>query len=41
MQALRRAIEAGSFAPAAARLLAERTRYNSALSAASPEEDPQ
>ena len=41
MQTLRRAIEAGSFAPAAARLLAERTRYNSALSAASPEEDPQ
>ncbi|TMH26672.1 MAG: tRNA guanosine(34) transglycosylase Tgt [Betaproteobacteria bacterium] len=41
MQTLRRAIEAGSFALTAARLLAERTRYNSALSAASPEEDQQ
>jgi queuine tRNA-ribosyltransferase len=41
MRALRSAIEAGSFAPTAARLAAERTRYNSALSAASSEEDPQ
>jgi len=41
MQALRAAIEAGGLRPASARLLAERTRYNSALSAASPEEDPQ
>ena len=41
MQALRGAIEAGRFASTAARLLAERTRYNSALSAAPSEEDPQ
>ncbi len=41
MQTLRGAIEAGRFASTAARLAAERTRYNSALSAASSEEDPQ
>ncbi|HET7364236.1 MAG TPA: tRNA guanosine(34) transglycosylase Tgt [Burkholderiales bacterium] len=41
MQMLRGAIETGSFASTAARLAAERTRYNSALSAASSEEDPQ
>jgi queuine tRNA-ribosyltransferase len=41
MQALRGAIEAGRFAPTAERLAAERTRYNSALSAASSDEDPQ
>ena len=41
MRTLRDAIEKGSFAPTAARLAAERTRYNSALSAASSEEDPQ
>ena len=41
MQTLRAAIERGDFAATAARLRAERTRYNSPLSAASPEEDPQ
>src|SRR3954464_8270329 len=41
MQALRAAIESGRLASTRDRLLAERTRYNSALSAASPEEDPQ
>ncbi|HZD21212.1 MAG TPA: tRNA guanosine(34) transglycosylase Tgt [Burkholderiales bacterium] len=41
MRTLRGAIAAGSFAATAARLAAERTRYNSALSAASSEEDPQ
>jgi queuine tRNA-ribosyltransferase len=41
MQTLRSAIESGRFAPTAARLAAERTRYNSALSAAPSEEDPQ
>jgi queuine tRNA-ribosyltransferase len=41
MQTLRGAIQAGNFAATAARLGAERTRYNSALSAASSEEDPQ
>jgi queuine tRNA-ribosyltransferase len=41
MQALRAAIERGRLSVTSARLLAERTRYNSALSAASPEEDPQ
>jgi queuine tRNA-ribosyltransferase len=41
MQSLRSAIQAGDFAASAARLAAERNRYNSALSAASSEEDPQ
>ena len=45
MQTLRVAIEAGTFAASAERLLAERKRYNSALpaeqSAQSPYEDPQ
>jgi queuine tRNA-ribosyltransferase len=41
MQALRAAIESRRLASTSERLLAERTRYNSALSAASPEEDPQ
>src|SRR5437868_15052431 len=45
MQDLRAAIETRSLRAASERLLAERTRYNSALSAASsegsPEEDPQ
>ena len=41
MQTLRGAIESGRFAPTAARLAGERTRYNSALSAAPSEEDPQ
>jgi queuine tRNA-ribosyltransferase len=41
MQALRAAIESGALGSTRERLLAERTRYNSALSAASPEEDPQ
>jgi len=41
MQTLRAAIESGRLASTCDRLLAERTRYNSALSAASPEEDPQ
>jgi queuine tRNA-ribosyltransferase len=41
MQTLRAAIEAGRLATESERLLADRTRYNSALSAASPEEDPQ
>ncbi|MFN2645060.1 MAG: tRNA-guanine transglycosylase, partial [Burkholderiales bacterium] len=41
MQTLRAAIEARRFAATAQRLLAERTRYNSALSAAPSEEDPQ
>jgi queuine tRNA-ribosyltransferase len=41
MQTLRSAIENRRFDATAARLIAERTRYNSALSAASPEEDPQ
>jgi queuine tRNA-ribosyltransferase len=41
MRALRAAIEAGTLTPTAQRLLAERTRYNSPLSAQSPEEDPQ
>jgi queuine tRNA-ribosyltransferase len=41
MQTLRAAIESGELAATASRLRAERTRYNSALSAASPEEDPQ
>jgi queuine tRNA-ribosyltransferase len=41
MQTLRAAIEAGRLATESERLLEERTRYNSALSAASPEEDPQ
>src|SRR6266480_1064332 len=45
MQTLRAAIEAGTLAASAARLLAERNRYNSALSpeqsAQFPEEDPQ
>ena len=40
MRSLRAAIEAGDFAPSAARLLAERRRYNSALPAA-PDEDLQ
>jgi len=41
MRALRAAIESASYGESAARLFAERSRYNSALSAASPEEDPQ
>jgi queuine tRNA-ribosyltransferase len=45
MQTLRAAIEAGTLPASAERLLAERKRYNSALSpehsAQSPEEDPQ
>ena len=41
MRTLRAAIEAGTLAATAERLLAERNRYNSALSAASSEEDPQ
>jgi queuine tRNA-ribosyltransferase len=41
MRVLRGAIEAGTLAPTAARLLEERTRYNSALSEAASEEDPQ
>jgi queuine tRNA-ribosyltransferase len=41
MQTLRSAIEARTFGATCERLLAERTRYNSALSAASSEEDPQ
>ena len=45
MQTLRSAIETRSLRATSERLLAERTRYNSALSAASsegsPEEDPQ
>jgi queuine tRNA-ribosyltransferase len=41
MQTMRAAIENRTFDATAARLLAERTRYNSALSAASSEEDPQ
>ena len=41
MQTLRAAIEAGTLAGAAERLLAERRRYNSALSPQSPEEDSQ
>jgi len=41
MQTLRGAIQAGNFPATATRLAAERTRYNSALSAASSEEDPQ
>jgi queuine tRNA-ribosyltransferase len=41
MHALRAAIEAGSLAGSAERLLAERNRYNSALSPQSPDEDPQ
>jgi queuine tRNA-ribosyltransferase len=45
MRTLRAAIEAGALATAAARLLAERKRYNSALSpehpAQFPDEDPQ
>jgi queuine tRNA-ribosyltransferase len=41
MRTLRAAIESSSYRDTAARLFAERSRYNSALSAASPEEDPQ
>ncbi|TMH70085.1 MAG: tRNA guanosine(34) transglycosylase Tgt [Betaproteobacteria bacterium] len=41
MQTLRAAIEAGTLAASAARLLAERKRYNSALSPEPSEEDPQ
>ena len=41
MQTLRGAIQAGNFPATATRLAAERTRYNSALSAASSQEDPQ
>jgi queuine tRNA-ribosyltransferase len=41
MCTLRAAIESSSYRDTAARLFAERSRYNSALSAASPEEDPQ
>jgi queuine tRNA-ribosyltransferase len=41
MRTLRAAIESSCYREAATRLLAERSRYNSALSAASAEEDPQ
>jgi queuine tRNA-ribosyltransferase len=41
MRTLRAAIEAGTLASSAARLLAERKRYNSALSTEHSEEDPQ
>ena len=41
MRTLRAAIESSSYRETAARLVRERSRYNSALSAASPEEDPQ
>jgi queuine tRNA-ribosyltransferase len=41
MRALRAAIEAGTLAASAERLVAERTRYNSALSPEHPQEDPQ
>jgi queuine tRNA-ribosyltransferase len=41
MRTLRVAIETGDFAATAKRLLAERSRYNSALSAQFPDEDPQ
>jgi queuine tRNA-ribosyltransferase len=41
MARLRAAIEAGTLASTAARLLAERRRYNSALSAEQSEEEPQ
>jgi len=41
MQTLRAAIEAGTLASTAERLLAERNRYNSALSPQFPDEDPQ
>ena len=41
MRTLRDAIETGSLAATSARLAAERTRYNSPLSPASSEEDPQ